>query len=363
MASIRERQRGVWEVRAFVGRDGSGKPIQVSRTVRGGKKDARRVAAELTEKPAAVPGRQTVAELLAAWQAHRAPSWAPYTRRDQASRSRSICADRLGGTSIGRLQVTDVDAWLARQRAAGVPEGSLRNQLQALRAALTQAQRWAWIVANPAALAGSARSKRTPRGVMSTDEVIRVLAAAGEVHELAPVALRLAAITGARRGELAALQWSDLSGSKLTIDSALVVVFDGKGDQRRSIVADTPTKSGDRRVVAIDEETLELLAPFRAARAPWTAWMLSDTEAPPRPDRVGYWWRRSRELARIDPKWRLHDLRHWSATSALGSGYDLATVAGRLGHSDGSTTLRVYAHALADQDVAIADTLGAALKT
>ena len=42
MATIRQRSKGVWEVRAFVGRDDRGKPVQVSRTVRGGKRDAQR---------------------------------------------------------------------------------------------------------------------------------------------------------------------------------------------------------------------------------------------------------------------------------------------------------------------------------
>ncbi len=90
--------------------------------------------------------------------------------------------------------------------------------------------------------------------------------------------------------------------------------------------------------------------------------MFSDTPSPPKPDRIGHWWARCRTLAGIDPRWRLHDLRHWSATSALGSGYDLATVASRLGHADGSTTLRIYAHALTSQDAAIADSLAAALE-
>jgi integrase len=37
--------------------------------------------------------------------------------------------------------------------------------------------------------------------------------------------------------------------------------------------------------------------------------------------------------------WRPHDLRHWSATQAIVAGYDVQTVARRLGHADATTTL------------------------
>jgi hypothetical protein len=39
----------------------------------------------------------------------------------------------------------------------------------------------------------------------------------------------------------------------------------------------------------------------------------------------------------------LKELRHYSATQLLTSGTDLNTVAGRLGHAEGSTTLKFYA--------------------
>ncbi len=67
-------------------------------------------------------------------------------------------------------------------------------------------------------------------------------------------------------------------------------------------------------------------------------------------------------LGHIDVRWRLHDLRHWSATEALGNGFDLATVAGRLGHADPSTALRVYSHALADRDTDLAASMSDALR-
>lgn len=50
------------------------------------------------------------------------------------------------------------------------------------------------------------------------------------------------------------------------------------------------------------------------------------------------------------PMIHLHDLRHTSATLLLSEGVDIRTVANRLGHSQTSTTLNVYAHALPAAD-------------
>ena len=144
---------------------------------------------------------------------------------------------------------------------------------------------------------------------------------------------------GARRSELAALRWTELDGSILTVDSALVAVREGKGETLTTELRDQPTKTGDRRRMNLDPETLALIEPQQAKRQVMTKRMFSDTERPPHPDRVGYRWQRARTLAEVDTRRRLHDLRDWSATAALGDGFDLATVAQRLGHSDPSVTL------------------------
>ena len=61
-------------------------------------------------------------------------------------------------------------------------------------------------------------------------------------------------------------------------------------------------------------------------------------------------------------QFRLHDLRHFSATELIGAGVDIRTVAGRLGHADPAITLRVYAHALEERDRAAAELLGRRLQ-
>ena len=89
--------------------------------------------------------------------------------------------------------------------------------------------------------------------------------------------------------------------------------------------------------------------------------MFSIDSGPANPDRTGSWWRRARERAGIDAQWRLHDLRHWPASTAITSGHHVRTVAGRLCHANAAMTLRVYVHAVQVADKAVAETLAAAL--
>ena len=140
-----------------------------------------------------------------------------------------------------------------------------------------------------------------------------------------------------------------------TIDSAIEAVERGDG---RPVLCDAVTKTAGTRTVTLDAATLEFVGRIRVEREPYGPWMFGIGTELVNPDRIGYWRRCARDKAGIDQQWRLHDLRHWSATSAIGQGHDVRTVAERLGHADASMTLRVYAHAFAAADQAVAKGLG-----
>lgn len=53
----------------------------------------------------------------------------------------------------------------------------------------------------------------------------------------------------------------------------------------------------------------------------------------------------------------IHSLRHTNATLLIGSGVDVRTVSGRLGHSQTSTTTNIYAEFLQSADKAAAESL------
>lgn len=361
MASIRERRPGVWEVRAFTGRDAAGRVTHVSRTVHGGKRDAERVAAQLTVSGTRQSGGRTVSDLLQDWIALNEPSWATSSARDQKGRAALLTADPIAKMAVARLSVADVDRWHTRLRRAGVGQSSIRNQHSVLRAALTQAVRWGWVSTNVAALARLMQPKKAPRGALEPEDVRKVIDAAATFDPAAALALRVAAITGARRSELAALRWDDLQGERLTIDSAVDTIRNGKrGDARHPTLVDAATKTANRREVMLDRATVAAVQALQKEREQYGPWMFAIGEQPPNPDRIGAWWRRAREIAGLDERWRLHDLRHWAATLAIARGHDVRTVGHRLGHANAAMTLQ-YAHPLEEVDRAVAVTLADAI--
>ena len=77
-----------------------------------------------------------------------------------------------------------------------------------------------------------------------------------------------------------------------------------------------------------------------------------------RPDSANARWARTRVAAGVNASVRLHDLRHFQATQLLDAGVPVPTVAARLGHADGTTTMKIYAHRTQRADQQAADIVG-----
>jgi hypothetical protein len=104
MATIGEKRLGVWEVRVFTGRNSMGRPTQTSRTVHGGKREARRVANELERAGnRSAPAGRTVSDVLDAWVVQNLPTWAASSARDQQSRVGGTKKDAISRVSINPL--------------------------------------------------------------------------------------------------------------------------------------------------------------------------------------------------------------------------------------------------------------------
>lgn len=365
MATVTERRPGVWFARAFLPPTSAGeKGRQVGKVFHGSKKVAR---AEIAEWEAALRGTApatvgaTVADLLALWQEAKAFDWQPTTARDQRSRAGLIARD-LGSVRLLDLDPFRIDAWIAQMRRDGVGEGSVRSRVSALRAALSWGISRRMLRSNPVTEA----APRLRTGRRSTrpdpDQVVAILAAARLDGTRAALALRLAAVAGARAAEVVALRWEDLDGDRLAI-----------GRQRHSesgkALVRSRTKTGATRSVVLDPSTIDAIEEWHREAgelvgAP-TEWMLAEPGAadPPSPRWLYETFVRAARSAGIKTGRSglvLHDLRHWAASTALRDGHDPVTVAARLGHSP-ETLLRVYAQEIEEGQEGVAASLAARL--
>lgn len=232
-----------------------------------------------------------------------------------------------------------------------------------LRAAFDRGMRWRYLADNEVARAEPPSVERPDPDPPSADEVAAMLNDAWQDSSWGTL-LWFSMVTGCRRGEVCALRWSDLD-----LERGVVNVERSYAQTRKGTWEKT-TKTHQKRRVAVDEYTVDLLTAYRAQREDECAALgidLSRTafvfSASPDgltallPSTVTQKYRRLARRVGLRST-RLHALRHYSATELLTAGVDLRTVAGRLGHgSGGATTLRFYSAWVGEADRRAADTL------
>ena len=233
-------------------------------------------------------------------------------------------------------------------------------------AALSLAVRYEWIDRNPAERATLPRLRKRQPDPPSPKEAARLLNEVWREDEGFGLYLWAAMTTGARRGELLALRENrfDFEAQEVGFAKNYLV----KQGQR----IEKDTKTGEGRRVSLDPLTCELFAEhFRRRRAklaavgvtvPPGAFAFSPDPAgsrPWNPDTMTH--RYERYASRVGISSSLKELRHYSATQLLSNGVDLRTVAGRLGHAEGATTLRFYAQYARPADQAAASLLSGQL--
>ena len=116
-----------------------------------------------------------------------------------------------------------------------------------MRRALAQAVRWGWLTSNPASNASPPKVRKPEITPPPLADTRALLAAADERDPDFGTMLRVIAATGARRGEVCALRWSDLDAQAgaLTIRRSLAAVVGGP------IEKDTKTHAARR--IALDK--------------------------------------------------------------------------------------------------------------
>jgi uncharacterized protein (DUF433 family)/integrase len=371
----------VWEIRVCLGAHPvSGVPRQRSVTVHGDLALAEQRRLLLAAQAAELRRRQqpplaTVAELLAVWLAVE-HDWKPATWQGYRQAARRLSRDELARRRPELVSPPVLRAAMRAWEARAVPRSTVALHVRTLKSAFGWAFEERLIACQPLqGLRGPGPpAPRRDVPLVVVRELLRaaqddVIVATGDpsvpgarrVHVAEQVALllRLAADTGARRGELDALRLDDLHGRVLHID--------------RGVSAEvlTTTKTGRSRRVTVGASTAALWwatlntwqarLPAGQRLGPWLFSARLDHTERARSDTLGHWFA-AFTRRHGHPDVCLHRLRHTVATVLVADG-QLLQAQQRLGHREASTTLRQYCHALPLNDVEAADHLEALLTT
>ena len=187
---------------------------------------------------------------------------------------------------------------------------------------------WFGLKDNPAAgIRGKKETHRFGRA-LEDDERARLLSACDDSSWSGlGVFVRLALATGARRGELLKLQWSDVDM------------------QRGSILLRETKNAEDRRVPLIGEarDRLATWAKVRRLDDPRVFPGTAADRAPP----LDNAWKAAKAAAAVD-NLRIHDLRHSCGSYLARAGASAFQIAAILGHRSGPGLTARYVHLVAE---------------
>jgi integrase len=269
----------------------------------------------------------------------------------------------LGGTRLQAVKPLDLENYYAGLKHLSSSTVQIHHAI--LHSALKAAERNGLVTRNVAALVSNKPRKGAKQDVLdhvwSADEAATFLKTAKTAGPQAAAFYATALDTGARRGELAGLQWSDvdLRVGTMTIRRTLVKIGP------KPVFG--PTKTGTIRTVDLAAETVELLKTHKQAQAALKmknrrhyhdlglVFAKEHGDTIGRPDSLGLPLQVNtigqRQFAKLIKaagvkRIKFHGLRHTCATLMLAAGVPAHVVQRRLGHAKVEMTLNVYSHVL-----------------
>jgi integrase len=139
------------------------------------------------------------------------PTRSAYTVKEHRRCIEHDIKPALEPVRLDKLTARQLDGFYHDLLARGLSPSSVRRFHSVLHAALDRAVKWGMVPVNPADRPTPPWLTRTTVSAPDVTEVQRLIAAAEEPSPILALAIILGAVTGARRGELCALRWSDVN--------------------------------------------------------------------------------------------------------------------------------------------------------
>ena len=433
--NIRKRADGRWEGRYTAGyHPETGKHIiknVLGKTQAECKAKLKKAIEESQSLDVGRADEYTVAAWLRTWfELYAKPHIRPSTMNYYHRNIEQHVAPAIGDIPLNKLTTRDLQKLyndlqnngrlrkVQKKEKPGLSNSTVRGIHMMLHNALDQAVKEKLILSNPTENCIIPKIEKQEMKILHPDHISAYLNAAERRNALPMFYLEL--VSGLRKGELVALQWSDLDEANCTIS----VSKQASWDTEHQLILSRPKTGNSIREVSIPQDAVELLKQEHA-KHPDNPWMFPSgrTGEMYYPDSVSVSkqasWDTEHQLILSRPKtgnsirevsipqdavellkqehakhpdnpWmfpsgrtgemyhpdsvvtlhkrilkdaglehiRFHDLRHTFATLALQNGVDVKTVSSMLGHYDAGFTLRTYTHVTRQMQQKAAETMG-----
>jgi integrase len=375
MASIEKRGKNSYRLSVVIGYEPDGTPIRERKTVKAknpteAKKQLTLFEAEiLNEQYIKIEDKMTLNLFYNDWlekYAKNEENLSPDTRENYVNILKKRILPKYGHMKLVDIKTIHIVNFMNDLRKDGgrldgkkgrLSPSSIANCYRAFNNILARAVEWKLIKENPAAAVKQPKITVKKSDVYSKDELSVLFTHLEKKPFHWKVLILLAISTGAREGEIAALEWKHFNFERGTvfIEQSLTEIT-GEGLHLKN------TKNKRSRTVSLPGYLLKMLEKFNEQslhersqvedKLEWPDYFFvfaNEFGKPIRPDSISQWWRRFTkkfELKHI----RFHELRHTSATLLINEGVHAKVISERLGHADISTTMNIYGHVLAEAD-------------
>ena len=239
------------------------------------------------------------------------------------------------------------------KQARPLSSKTVRHIAGLVSSAFARAERWGLVATNPVKRSEPPVPRKHLGVALTPAQQMLVLASASGPWCIATF-LELCAATGARRGEVLALRWSDIQDGRAIITRSL--------SQTKQLLEFKGTKSEKPRDVKVPDSALMALEAHRKRQDEFRQQfgptyridldlIFGNTDGTPlRPNSISSVVSLLFRRLGLPKGASLHSLRHTHGSHLVADGVPLPVVAERLGHSSVRTTADVYTHALRGQD-------------
>lgn len=377
-AKITKKKEGKYLLSVYLGRDLDGKQIVKSKMVEAKSGlEARRKYSEfesdVLKGKYAYDNKMKVADLCEFWlHDYVEVRLAPKTLASYKTQIKLRIKPGLGHVRLKDLRPVDIIRFMNEleetrtrydnKKQEKVSDRVVSDTFKVLSSMLTDAVEWQMIPDNPCEKVPHPKVRKKKIHLPPEDDIKKILAAVMQLDVKHRLMVLLPIYTGVRAGEMLGLQWKDID-----FDKKLISVIRSNQRVGKKLITKEPKTEGSVRRISFGEGISGLLQEYKKWQedeksllgSQWQceeeAWVFTKWNGQP----MGVttptqFWSKFLKTNGF-PHMRFHDLRHLSATILIAAGIPIKSVSARLGHTQISTTLDIYADALESVDRAAAD--------